>query len=177
MPVPPGSLPRTNMMKDTGPPPPPPPPAPLPHPTTEVQLREFLQLTDASNRVHKELSGGLEGMRQRLPPFFPSDVLTEIETNFGAIDLVHLYLPWYQAYLSEQDMNALLVFYRTDAGKHYASVQGTLLSGAQTALGADAQRIVQTALIKHKDEIEAAKKAYDSKSAPAPAGPGPAAPK
>lgn len=157
---------------------PPPPPAPLPHPTTEAQLKEFLQLTDASNRVHRELDGGLANMRARVPPYFPASVLTEIQTNFQAIDLVHIYLPYYQAYVSEPDMTALLAFYRTDAGKHYASIQGQLLSSAQGALGNEAQTIVQTALVKHKDEIEAAKKAYDSQSAPgAPAGPAaPAAP-
>lgn len=157
--------PRRPGMMDAGPPPAPPA---LPHPATEAQLREFLQLTDASHQVHSELTSGLANMRARVPPYYPPAVLNEIGSQFDALDVVHIYLPWYQAYLSEQDMSALLAFYRTDAGKHYASVQGEVLSGAERSLGTAAQTIVQTVLLKHKDEIDAAKKAYEDKQTPAP---------
>jgi hypothetical protein len=150
-------------MVDAGPPP---PPAPLPHPTTEAQLREFLALTDATDRVHKEMVQATEGMRHRAPAYVPATVWDEIENGLKTLDIVQVYLPYYQAYISEQDMTALLAFYRTDAGKHYASVQGTLLSGIQQRLAGTAQTIVQGTVMKHKDEIEAARKQAEQSQAP-----------
>ncbi len=124
-------------------------------------------MTDAAGHVHKDMDQAVDSMRARAPAYFPPSVLNEIGANLRALDVVQVYLPYYQAYVSEQDMNALLVFYRSDAGKHYASVQGTLIGGAQSRLSAEVHMTVQSTLLKHKDEIEAAKKSYEEKAAPA----------
>lgn len=144
----------------------PPVPPPLPHPTTEAQLREFLALTDAPDRVHKEMVQATEGMRRRAPAYVPAVVWDEIETGLKTLDIVQIYLPYYQAYISEQDMTALLAFYRTEAGKHYAATQATLLTGLQAKLAVTAQNIVQSTVAKHKDEIEAARKQAEQQQAP-----------
>jgi hypothetical protein len=153
-------------LKDTGPPPPPPA---LPQPTTEAQLREFLLLTDASNRIHEDLKQATNMLRSRFPPYIPGDVWQDLQGKLQGLDIVKAYLPYYQGYISEKDMNALLAFYRTDAGKHYAAVQGTLLTTAQLRLSAEAQAIMENVLVKHKDEIEAAKKKSEGQTSPAPA--------
>ncbi len=144
-------------------------PAQSAHPATEAQVKEYLEVTGTTGRVEKNLAQVVTVIRSKAPAYFPASVWEDVGAGLRSIDVVKACLPAFQGAISEQDMAAVLAFFRTEPGKRYALAQGPILGGTQTLLNQQIQSVVQAAITKHKDEIEAAKKAAEAgQTAPEP---------
>jgi hypothetical protein len=153
------------------------PPAPA-HPLTAVQAHELMRLTGTDQIKTRLVENIMTYFEQRFPPFVPADVKTDLRTSLDKMDIETPTVATYQRYVSTEDAEKTIEFYKTPAGKDLLSVTPVLLGEIQqTALkqGQDTSRAV---IERHKTEIEAAQKTYEQQH-PAPGAPptlGPTAP-
>ena len=135
-------------------------PAPPAHPATEEQVREYLTLTGIVTGSRKSMESNVDSMQATAAPFIPADFWSDLKSSLQKMDLLAIYTPVLQRYLSQENMAAMLTFYRSPAGKVFLSVQPRIADEAETALRGKGSQVGQTVFARHKDEIEAAKKKY-----------------
>jgi len=136
--------------------------APPAHPATEDQIREYLSLTQVEKTSHNLIIANVNAMQLTSVPYFPASFWTDMKSEFLKLDITALYVPIFQRYLSEEDMNGILAFYRSPAGHKLLETQPMLTRDAQVALKAKGRELGEAIYAKHKDEIDAAKKKYDA---------------
>jgi hypothetical protein len=144
------------------------PPIAVPdHPATEAQIREYLALTDVSKTTHELLDGMAKAMQSTAVPYLPASYWQDVRGEFAKLDIASLYVPLYQRYFSQEDMQKVIDFYRSPAGKNLMTIQPLLVRDAQSTLGQKGREIGIAIYNRHKDEIDAAKKLYDAQHPPA----------
>jgi uncharacterized protein len=136
--------------------------APPAHPATEDQIREYLALTDVSKTTHELLDGMAKAMQSTAVPYLPASYWQDVRGEFARLDIASMYVPLYQRYFSQEDMQQVIDFYRSPAGKNLMTIQPLLVRDAQSTLGQKGREIGVAVYNRHKGEIEAAKKSYDS---------------
>ena len=153
----------------------PPPPA---HPLTAVQAHELMRLTGTDQIKTRLVENIMTYFEQRFPPFVPADVKTDLRTSLDKMDIDTPTVSTYQRYLSTEDAEKTIEFYKTPAGKDLLNVTPKLLSEIQQAALKQGQDTSREVIERHKTEIEAAQKTYEQQH-PAPGAPptlGPTAP-
>jgi len=135
------------------------------HPATEDQIREYLALTGVSRAAHTLMATMVKGMRATSAPYYPASLWDDMDAEFQKLDLVAIYVPVYQRYLSEDEMRDVIAFYHSPSGQKLLSVQGFLTRDGQEIMQTKGGEIGAAVYARHKDEIEAAKKQYESNQA------------
>ncbi len=150
------------------------PPVPA-HPLTAVQAHELMELT-GTNQVKTRLIDNIMAYFQRaFPPFVPADVKEDMHASLEKIDVDTPTVATYQRYLSTEDAEKTIEFYKTPAGKNLLLVNPLLLNDIQQAALKSGQETARAVIDRHKAEIEAAQKAYEAQhpaGAPPTLGPG-----
>jgi hypothetical protein len=85
-----------------------------------------------------------------------------MNNEFQKVDFVSICVPIYQKYLSQEDMAAIIAFYRSPAGQRILATQGPITRDAQVVMQKAGQEIGERVAERHAAEIEAAEKKYDA---------------
>ncbi len=137
------------------------------HPATVEQIHEYYRLTHAIEMAHKVMDQMVMGMQATSAPYLPKALWDDFRTSFANLDLESAFIPAYQKYFSEEDMASVIAFYKSPAGQRLLQSQPFIESAAGDQLKKEGQTIGREVFLRHKDEIEAAKKKYDAAQAPA----------
>jgi uncharacterized protein len=137
------------------------------HPATEAQIREYLSLIHAETLAQTAMASEVSAMQATAAPYIPPSFWDDLRGEFRKIDVVGLYIEIYQRYLSQEEMQTVLDFYHSPAGKKFLDVQPLAVADAQDAFRQKGQEIGAAVYAKHKDEIEAAKQKYEAGAKPA----------
>lgn len=144
--------------------------APPAHPATEDQIREYMALTGVAKTTRDLFDSSVGAMQATSAPWYPADFWDDLRSEFFKLDVVSLYIPFYQRYISQADMQAMIVFYRSPAGKNLLAVDPLIVRDAKVVLSERGKEIGEAVYNRHKDEIEAAKKQYEAQHATTPTG-------
>jgi uncharacterized protein len=136
-------------------------PAPPAHPITAEQTRQLFELAGTKDMMEKMIRRTLSVQKASSPPYIPEDVWSDLEQSFLKVDFAQLLLPTYQRYLSQEDAEQALTFYRTPAGQHFLAVVPQVMIDAGDVGRKEGQRIAGEVLTRHQQEIMDAKKKYD----------------
>ena len=140
-------------------------PAPPAHPITLAQTRELLDLMNYK-KIEDSNWSQMISMNRQAAPFIPEDVWTDVQSNVNGIDYPALMQPIYAKYLSQEDAEKALVFYRTPAGKRVLQSMPPLLGESVAASQQKGRQLGREAIEKHRPEIEAAQKKYQEEHPP-----------
>lgn len=132
------------------------------HPCTEAQVREYLSETGGAQAAKVIMMNMARTSRASAPPYFPPAFWSEMIDSFEKADLIKVFLPVYQEHISEDEMGAVLTFYKTPAGKHFLDAQPVMAADAQRLLAQEGRELGHDVYLKYKDQIEEAKKQYDA---------------
>lgn len=133
-----------------------PPPA---HPVTRSQVEQLFAVTHMLDHLNKMMEPQMDAGRKQFP-FFPEVFWTEMAAEFKKVDWIGLATPVYQKYLSEEDADKVIAFYKTDAGQRALEASfgvSTELMEKGRDLGAEIGKRVAD---RHKAEIEESIKKY-----------------
>jgi hypothetical protein len=136
--------------------------APPLHPATEDQIREYLAVTGVSKATHELVDTIAATMQSQAPPYLPPSFWADMRAEFAKLDVVSTYVPIYQRYISQADMQAVIDFYRSPAGKNLLAVTPMLGRDAKAIMQEKGKEIGLAVYSRHKDEIDSAKKLYDA---------------
>jgi uncharacterized protein len=142
--------------------------APPAHPATEDQIREYLSLLGVEKVAHEMLNSELRAMQATAAPYYPASFWTDMNDSFQKLDITAVYLSLYQKYVSREEMQASIDFYRSPAGKKMLAMQPMIIRDAQAVLRQRGGEVGAAVYARHKDEIEAAKKSYEQQHSTAP---------
>jgi hypothetical protein len=131
------------------------------HQATPEQIREYFALVHLGDNMKTLMSQMISGMKATSAPYIPDDVWQDMDKSMSSFDFLSELIPIYQKHLSRDDMEGVLTFYRTDAGKHLLANQTTMSSEAQAAFRTIGERLGEQVGERHADEIAAAKKKYE----------------
>ena len=137
------------------------------HPATVEQIHEYFTLTHAIETSRTVMNQMVSGMQANSAPYLPKAFWDDMRTSVGSIDLQAAFIPAYQKYFSEEEMAAVIVFYKSPAGHHMLQLMPFVESAASEQLRHAGQAVGNEVFQRHKDEIEAAKKQYDASHTPA----------
>ncbi len=132
------------------------------HPCTEAQVREYLEETGGAKAAHVIMMNMARTSRASAPPYFPAAFWTDMVAAFDKADMVPMFLPVYQHHISEEEMAAVLNFYKTPAGKHFLDAQPVMAGEAQQLIAQQGREIGHDVYLKYKDQIEEGKRQYDA---------------
>jgi hypothetical protein len=133
------------------------------HPATEDQIREYLSLVGLARVARTSMATMIRSNRLTAAPYYPNSYWDDMDAELQKIDIVSLYVPIYQEYLSTEEMQGVIDFYRSPAGKKLLNVQPLIVSSASVLMRQKGEEIGKAVYARHKDEIEAAKREYDSR--------------
>jgi hypothetical protein len=137
------------------------PAAPV-NPITVEQTRELFRLAGMQRLIGLMAHQALAAQRMNAPPYIPADVWEDLEKGFSQIDFAALLTPYYQKYLSREDAEKTIEFYKTSSGQHFLAAQPGVMEGAGKAGQAQIVQIGQEVFARHEQEILAAKLKYDT---------------
>jgi len=135
------------------------------HPATEDQIREYLSLNGTAKNSRTLMAQMVKAMHATSVPYLPQSFWDDLDAEFQKVDLVAVCVPIYQKYLSQEDMAEIVKFYRTPAGQRILATQTDIQRDASVVLQKAAAEIGEHVYLRHKDEIDAAKKKYDASQA------------
>lgn len=124
------------------------------HPCTEAQVREYFTINHALDISQKTMINLVHSQRALSPPYLTPGFWDDMEKAVGQIDLVPLVVPSYQKYISEEDMAALIAFYKTEAGKRILEAQPAMASAISDAGRKAGEQVGAEVAKKHADEIQ-----------------------
>lgn len=136
----------------------PPPPA---HPLTTAQAREMMQLMGTDQVKNKLIENVMQYTQHAFPPFVPSDVREDVHNSLEKMDVETPTIAIYQKYLSTEDADKAIAFYKTPTGKSLLLVTPIVMGEIQQASLKQGQQTFQAVMERHKTEIEAAQKTYE----------------
>jgi hypothetical protein len=100
------------------------------HPATVEQIHEYYRLTHAVETAHKLMVQMVDGMQTTSAPYLPKSFWDDMRTSIANIDLESAFIPAYQRYFCEEDMAAVIDFYKSTAGQHLLQSEPFLESAA-----------------------------------------------
>ena len=137
------------------------------HPATVEQIHEYYTLTHAIETAHTLMVQMVNGMQKTSAPYLPKAFWDDMKASMLNIDLESALISAYQRYFSQEDMAAVIDFYKSPAGQRLLQSQPFIESAAGDQLREVGRKVGQEVYLRHKDEIEAAKKKYDADQASA----------
>jgi len=128
--------------------------APPEHPATEAQIREYLTLNHAVDNAHRVMITALRGSRATSAPYLTPGFWDDMEKAVLQIDFVPLVVPAYQKYLSQEDMAAIIAFYKTPPGQRILASQQFIESTISDAARKAGEQAGIEVGKKHAEEIQ-----------------------
>lgn len=91
----------------------------------EMKIRELLRLTGAADMGKQMMDGMMDSFRAmpNIQPGFIDRFKKEVNPN----EVVELTIPIYDKYLTEEDIDGLITFFKSPTGKKFVSVQPQLI--------------------------------------------------
>lgn len=151
------------------------PPMPA-HPLTLTQAHEIMRLTGTDQIKERLVDSIMNYFQERLPPFIPQDVKTDLHDSLEKMDVDTPTVAIYQRYLSTEDATKIIAFYETPAGKRLLAATPPMMQEIQRAALKDGQDTSRAVLERHKAEMEAAQKTWEAQHEPKAPTLGPGAP-
>jgi len=111
------------------------------------------------------VDGMVNAMQKTAAPYYPKSMWDDFRETFHKIDLPAKMIPIYQDSLSQEDLAAVLAFYKTVAGQHLLETQPYMMAQAQERFTALGRQLGVEVAERHKDEILAAQKKYQEEMA------------
>lgn len=134
-------------------------------PATEDQIREYLSLVGVSKTAHEVMDKMVDTMQATGAPYYPKAFWEDMREEFRKFDLITPYATVYQRYMSREDMQAVIDFYRSPSGKKLLAAQPLAIRDVQIMMRETAERLGQQVYARHAAEIAAAKAKYDADAA------------
>lgn len=135
--------------------------APPAHPITLVQVHEIFRAAGTEGMLKQMMHQGLAMQRSRAPEYVPASVWDELESSLANVDFAAMIAPVYQRYLSEEDAEKAIAFYKTPEGQRYIAAFPSVMQMAMSVGQQQGAMIARQVFSKHEQEIMAAKKKYD----------------
>ena len=132
------------------------------HPLTVTQAHEIMKLTGTDQIKERLVQNIMAYFQQRLPPFIPADVKTDLHDSLEKMDVDTPVVAIYQRYLSTEDATQIIAFYQTPSGKHLLAATPPMMQEIQHAALQAGQDTSRAVLERHKAEMEAAQKQYEA---------------
>ena len=132
---------------------------------TEAQLREYFILTHLGDTMKALVGQMISAMKSTSAPYIPDTVWEDMNKTLGEFDFLTELIPIYQKHLSRDDMDGVLAFYHSQAGKDLLANQTAMSNEAQTAFRTIGGRLGKEVGERHSAEIVAAQKKYEERIA------------
>jgi uncharacterized protein len=125
-------------------------------PDTHAKARRLLELTGAGKLGMQMLDGLIATWKETLPGV-PTEFWDAFRAKVKADDLVEMLIPVYEKHLTSDDLDALIQFFSSPAGRRYVEKQSPIL--------ADSMKIGQAWGARLADEVmdELKKEGYSPK--------------
>jgi hypothetical protein len=146
------------------------------NPITSTQVKEMQEVMGAEATKKRIVAQAMQFYRSQFPPYVPSDVIDDLDKSLQNADLEAHAAEIYPKYISTEDADKIIDFYKSPAGQHYIAAQPYMMTELQRSAVQIAQQTAKDVMARHKDEIEAAQRKFmdqqQQKAAPAtPASP------
>jgi hypothetical protein len=135
------------------------------HPATPEQIREYFLIGNLDQTWKQPLNQIVQMVRRTSPPWIPESYWQDVEKTLKASNLLEQIIPIYQRYYSQEDMDALITFYRSPVGQRLMAASPLAIADSQSIAAAAFHKIDLEVAARHVDEIRAAKKKYDEDGA------------
>jgi hypothetical protein len=136
------------------------------HPITTEQVRQMMELTHSADRMKESVSKMIQQQKAAVP-FFPDAFWTDFESEFAKLDWVSLSAPIYQKYMSTEDADKAIAFYKTSAGQRALEAGFSAYNDMAQVGFQKGREIGQRLGEKYKEQIaENMKKAQQTQGAP-----------
>ena len=137
------------------------------HPITLDQMKVLY----AAMGYQKMLDDNLEKMistNKTRNAYIPVAFWDDLDSSFKKIDYPTAFLDVYKKYVSTEDADKLIAFSKTEAGKHFFETLPDTSREIAMTIQKQQQQTGMQVQARHKDEIDAARKAYMAEHAPKP---------
>jgi hypothetical protein len=131
------------------------------HPATPEQIREFFLIANLDQIWKQPLNQIVQMVKRTAPPWIPEAYWQDIEKTAKASNLLEQIIPIYQRYYSQEDMDAVIMFYRSPVGQRMLAAAPLAAADSQPIAAAAFHKIDLEVAARHAVEIRAAKKKYD----------------
>jgi uncharacterized protein len=128
--------------------------APPAHPATADQIREFLALTHTVDHMKKTVAQSIKTARITSAPYYTGGFWDDMEKAALSVDFVTPMISTYQKFYSEEDMAALISFFKSSTGERMLAAEPQVAAMLESTLRASGAEIGRQVGEKHKDEIE-----------------------
>ena len=130
------------------------------NPITPTQIKEMQELTGAETTKKRIVSQAMQFYRSQFPPYVPSDVIDDLDKSLQNADLEAHAAEIYPKYISTEDADKIIDFYKSPAGQHMITAQPYMMTELQRSAVQIAQQTAKDVMARHKDEIEAAQRKF-----------------
>jgi hypothetical protein len=131
------------------------------HPATIAQIKEYFVLTNGIVTAHKIMNTSLNAMQATSAPYFPKAFWEDMRSSLEKLDIESIFIPAYQKFFSEEDMQQVIAFYKSPAGQRLLEAQPLIVSATSDELRKAGAELGRQVAERHAEEIAAAKKKYD----------------
>jgi hypothetical protein len=130
------------------------------NPITPAQIKEMQELTGAEATKKRIVANAMQFYRSQFPPYVPQDVIDDLDKSLQNADLEAHAAEIYPKYISTEDAEKIIEFYKSPAGRHMITAQPYMMTEMQRSAVQIAQETARDVMARHKDEIEAAQRKY-----------------
>src|SRR5271155_1730178 len=130
------------------------------NPITPAQIKEMQELTGAEATKKRIVANAMQFYRSQFPPYVPQDVIDDLDKSLQNADLEAHAAEIYPKYISTEDAEKIIDFYKSPAGRDLIAAQPYMMTELQRSAVQIAQQTARDVMARHKDEIEAAQRKY-----------------
>lgn len=125
-------------------------------PAKKASVEQLMALTGAGNlgtQMMNQMLPAMQKMIPEAPPEFWQSVAAEVNMD----EMVNMVVPVYQRHLSEEDIQNMLAFFATPAGKKLISVQPVIMQESMAIGQQWGQQLFMRAKLKYEQSLSADK--------------------
>jgi hypothetical protein len=130
------------------------------NPITATQIKEMQELTGAEATKKRIVAQAMQFYRSQFPLYVPQDVIEDLDKSLQNADLEAHASEIYPKYISTEDAEKIIDFYKSPAGQHMITAQPYMMTEIQRSAVQIAQQTARDVMARHKDEIEAAQRKF-----------------
>jgi hypothetical protein len=102
------------------------------HAAKVAEIRELMNLIGAARMGQQVVNDLIEQFKTTMPQV-PASFWEDFQKRFKVDEIVELVVPIYDKYLTREDVQGLVSFYRSPTGQKFLSVQGKIVREAMLA--------------------------------------------
>jgi hypothetical protein len=130
------------------------------HPITAAQIKEMQDLSGAVEMKKRIVANAMQYYRSAFPPYIPADVVDDLDKSLQNADLESHAAEIYPKYISTEDADRIIEFYKSPAGHRFIEAQPYMMTEMQRSAIQVAQQTAKDVITRHKAEIDAAQQKY-----------------